>query len=186
MPIIALTANAVEGDRERCLAADMDDYLSKPFRRSQLRGLLQRWLAAGAGTAECSSDPEERAIPAESHARAVDPAALDAIRALASGRRPQLLADVVGAYWESSKALIEDLRSAVEEADAEAVRQAAHALKSGSRNVGARLLAEMCEELEMMGRARDLEGVKDRCERVCAEHRRVLDALEEAVPFKSS
>jgi CheY-like chemotaxis protein/HPt (histidine-containing phosphotransfer) domain-containing protein len=189
MPIIALTANAIEGDRERCLAADMDDYLSKPFRKSQLRGLLQRWLPTR--SADPSEPPADAdcALASESQPDrepAVDITALDAIRELASAKRPQLLADVVGAYCESSNALVGELGSAVEEGDAEAVRQAAHALKSGSRNVGARLLSEMCEELEMMGRAKALESTKDRFERLSREHRRVLDALNEEVPFKSS
>ena len=91
--------------------------------------------------------------------------------------RPSVLANVVRAYLESSAELLGELHDAAETRDAEALRRAAHTLKSSSRNVGARTLGDLCEHLEALGREGDISGAKDRVEEITAEHARVVAAL---------
>ena len=95
MPIIALTANAMEGDRERCLAAGMDDFLSKPFTRQQLANLLGRWL-----TLRAAQDHERRDAP---RAPLIDVGVLRNIAALA---RPALLDSLIDLYMQHTPLLI--------------------------------------------------------------------------------
>src|SRR6267143_3694903 len=70
IPIVALTANAMEGDRERCLTSGMDDYLSKPLGREALRTVLERWIGAGASLEEDAPDAGRAAVPTTDQAAA--------------------------------------------------------------------------------------------------------------------
>ncbi|WP_158045351.1 ATP-binding protein [Skermanella pratensis] len=143
VPIVALTANALDGDRERCLAAGMDDYLAKPFSHGQLSAVLERWLtpsgcpATGApGVAETAGSPAP-----------LDSRTLDELRRMGGGR-PDVLASVARIYLESTPELLDRLRTGAKASDWQLLAATAHALKSSSGSIGA---------LELSGRCRDLE-----------------------------
>jgi CheY-like chemotaxis protein len=118
MRIVALTAHAMEGDRERCLAAGMDDYLAKPFSQDQLGKVLGRWLKPAPAPAKRSTSAEtgRQGVQASSGDGAekgsIDREALDTIRALQRQGKPDLLARVINIYLEDSLKLLEALRQA--------------------------------------------------------------------------
>ncbi len=144
VPIIALTANAIDGDRERCIAAGMQDYLSKPISVETLHGTLKKWLSAEHnGAVSHSLD-------------SIDTASLNSIRRLEGIGGNKMVRRVVDLYLSSSSMLVEELRVGMLRGDAEAVRQGAHALKSSSQNVGACALATLSQKLEEMGRNGEL------------------------------
>ena len=190
VPIIALTANAFVQDREACLTAGMDDYVAKPFSMDKLRAALARWLAPAEGTetagkeATMTSSPQETPVPeppvkAPATTGALDPRALDQIRALERPGAPSMLGKVIQVYLTTTPNLLTAMREGVAQRDSEAVRQAAHSLKSASANLGATQLAEMCQALEGQARAGGCPqsaGELDALEAAFAQVRRELEA----------
>ena len=158
IPIIALTANVLEGFREKCLAEGMDDYLSKPFTKDQLRAMLTAWffqknekgetLPAKACVSAMTEDPSRSTTV--SRGCSVDLKALDNISALQREGKPDIVLQVVSLYLEDSSNLLQKIRSAVKEGNADALKKSAHALKSSSGNVGAQGLAELSKSIEAM------------------------------------
>ncbi|SMF95286.1 Signal transduction histidine kinase [Methylomagnum ishizawai] len=153
-PVVAITANAVEGDREHCLAMGMDDYLAKPFTTEGLYRMLEKWIPP--------SPSSERHLPVESPAVAearsdglglVDAAALLRLRGMRSSGGERFVRRIVALYLENSQTLLRDLERGWAAGDTEAVRFAAHNLKSTSAQVGAVQLAEICLAVENDARA---------------------------------
>jgi len=172
-PIVALTANALSGDAEKCYAAGMDRYLSKPFTSDQLFQVLESCMPGAA-------PPELRTqtIASRTVEGILDRESLGRIRALHRPGGPNLLAKVLGLYSSSSLSLIDSLRAAALAQDGEGMRQAAHALKSSSANVGALAFADLCKDVEQAAAAGQLDHACLLVEELLAEHSKVLRALE--------
>jgi signal transduction histidine kinase/DNA-binding response OmpR family regulator len=176
IPIIALTANAMDGDRERCQAAGMDDYVSKPFDLQQLWAALDRWRAQ----AEARRGP----APAPVRAPAIDATAIDALRNMRPDR-PGTERRVVSAFLQSSEKLLAELRNAAEVGDAHRVFVAAHTLKSGSAYVGAWEVRQVAGDLEAMGRDQDLASLHELLAKLETDLPRAADELKRLVGIHS-
>ncbi len=196
MPVIALTANAMEGDREQCMSAGMDDYLSKPFSQAQLCAALKKWLPAekaGDGAffppgeavkmdLGCCPEPAGSGV---APAPVVDQSVLDGIRALQKPGAPDILGRVIENYLKTAPELLRNLRSAVTAGGPEEIRKTSHTLKSGSANLGAVALSERCKELELKGRSGDIGDAPFMLEEIESEYEKVREALQERLQRKA-
>ncbi|MEH6544011.1 MAG: EAL domain-containing protein [Porticoccaceae bacterium] len=182
-PILALTANAMVGDRERFLAGGMDDYLSKPFSQQGLATLLSRWLIPNL-SAGSTSQPRAN-IEADDFSResspALDPADWARLKKVYSGSRAGKLVKLVDMFLDSTEKLQVRLHQAVDEGDGPGLWKAAHALKSSSGNMAALTLAKYCAELEKTGRSGQLDGAGAQLVELRTEFARVAAELRVAV-----
>ncbi|WP_058865893.1 response regulator [Chloracidobacterium thermophilum] len=154
VPIIALTANALAGERDRCLAAGMDDYLAKPFRMKDLEEVMQRVLgAASQPTPAAQSEHRTGEIPtenAESEAALLDADAFWIGTGITPGSHgaQQLAQQIITTFQSDVAAQMQELRAAMERQDAKEVRAIAHRLYGSAAQLGARRLARALKHLE--------------------------------------
>ena len=183
IPIIAMTANAMQGDREKALVAGMNDYLAKPVRQEELEATLGRWISPEADTSpangELADAPEEAGASCPDGSPdgddVLDPEVLASLRELGDA---ELLAELAGMFLDDASSRLGELRGAVERGDAAAVEWVVHTLKGSSGNIGATRMASICAELQDVGASGDLGRAPGLLEGLEQEYQRVRPALE--------
>jgi len=152
-PIIALTANVLPGDREKCLAAGMSDYLAKPFNLDELATTMARWRTPSTTTLTPTVNRANSSASApESASSALDAYILKTLASMDADGTKGLIHRVMSVFLEDTTVLRERMECALREHNYEALRQAAHAMKSCSATIGAMGLSSLCRDLEQASR----------------------------------
>jgi CheY-like chemotaxis protein len=168
IPIIALTAHVMEGEKQKCLDAGMDDYLSKPVQYDTLKNMLAHWLTHSPG----------RTAPQEQADATIDVNTWNEIEALGVDDGPNPLKELLEIYLRDAPARLEDIETAIRERNGERLDKAAHALKGSSGNLGAMRLAHLCQQLMVLGRSGALDDVGVLHQNVLREFETVRLAME--------
>ncbi len=181
IPIIAMTANVMAGDREEALEVGMDDYVPKPVKPQELREVLERWVpeepsdtlgSAAGGPAAPENGVAGGVAP-------LDRTVLANLAELEEEDGEDLLGELVSLFEQDARVRLSELHRAVDDGDARAVEVLSHALKGSSGNLGATPMARLCSELERAGSSGDLAQAHGLLEQIEAEyHHRVRPALE--------
>ncbi len=154
IPIIAMAESVVPGDRERCLAVGMDDYIHKPMQRETVRTSLSRWMG-----------------------KAIDQEQIEQLRSLRAPGGEGPLPDMIQSFLDQGPAAVADLVDAVHRRDGAAVASHAYALKVMASALGASGMSEMCSAAAAQGRAGDLDGAGDTMQRLRVEFDRAGEEL---------
>ncbi|MGZ4504899.1 MAG: response regulator [Nocardioidaceae bacterium] len=160
VPIIAMTAAAIEGEREKCLAAGMDDFLTKPLEPARLESTLRHWLGPGA-----AEEPVD-----EPDALVLDQGRLAMLEEMGEGAAA-LIDRAVANFITRAPEAMQDIRSAVDHRDPQELRMSSHRLKGSALNLGAASVGRLCLALEQLGDS----GSTDGADRLLAELEQELD-----------
>jgi CheY-like chemotaxis protein len=167
-PIIAMTASAMQGDRERAIEAGMDDYVSKPVSRKELGDVLGKWISGSPAYRVPGSEEDEP--------QAYDPLdrqVISGLRSLQGEDETDIVAELAGMFLEDARLRLAALEEAILGDDAPTVERLAHTLKGSSANMGARGMSVLCASLEDAGQSGDLSRGPELLERLLEEFARV-------------
>jgi CheY-like chemotaxis protein len=173
VPIIAMTANTLQGDREKCLAAGMDDFVAKPVRCEDLESVLARWQVAQ--TVTIGEWPASLSEERRDEAASVDLAVLTDLRQF--DETGELLTTLITHFLDETPRLQERMQAAFCRTDATALAETAHVLNGSCANLGAGWMQPLCGELQTLVRANDLTTAGGRLATLGAEFALVRTAL---------
>ncbi len=175
IPIIAMTAHAMKGDKERCLEAGMDDYVSKPINQKELFAAIERWNRPK-GPKKGGSMQKEKKIPAGGSGL-VPPIELDAALARLDGDK-EFLVDMLQEFVDYTQEQLKELAQAVEAGDAQRVEREAHSIKGAAANLTAERMTNLARDLEYMGKDGNLAKAPALIEELEKERLQLRDYLQ--------
>jgi len=170
--VIAMTAHAMQGDREKCIGAGMDDYLSKPVRPKDVRGMIERWGATLA-TVPLPAAP----APAPDNTADEDPVDMSRINDLTDGNLDSLR-ELMDIFFKQTSGQFFQLRVAISEGNADQVRRVAHSCAGASATLGMVRLVPLVRQLEKLGASGTLTGAGDICEEAAREFESIRQFLK--------
>lgn len=199
LAVVALTADALDGSREQCLAAGMDDYLSKPFNQEKLFNVVSHWINARPEAIEVQtrwhdekaacvsdnaprpdlsrlrnteSDPDSKIVRS-----AIDQKAWDNISAIQKEGAPDILGKIISLYLDNSPKQLGELHDALSSGNAASIQKVAHSLKSSSATLGATMLSSYFRELESLARTNSIGKADELISQIETEYKAVETAL---------
>jgi PAS domain S-box-containing protein len=186
LPIIAMTAYALQGDRERCLAAGMDDYFSKPVKLEDFQAALERWGPKDSRSFEGRLKPpaflEKAPLTVENETSSViDPNVIARLRRLADATDPSLLTRIFHLFLSDTPERITTLREAATTGDTAGLSKAAHSLRGACASIGVMGMVEICKTLESLGHGKYVDGAMALVEKLETEFNQVKVEIEREI-----
>ncbi|MCX7067595.1 MAG: response regulator [Methylococcales bacterium] len=181
VPIIALTAHALAGDKAKCLNAGMDEWVTKPFTRKDLNEVLQKWLPEQLIITDTTETNKEQVLK---DSPSIDTNFLQQNFDFSNPDDLEFLASLQQAFQESTDSTLSELQHSIENHDAEQIRQLAHNLKSISGNVGAMQLSALCKTMEQAGKNQHTKIVRELLRDMKTEYAKALSELKQILSHR--
>ena len=175
--IIAMTANAMTGDREKCLDAGMDDYISKPVKAQRLKTALEQCCELRAAVAAVATQTDHHGATPAAEAAVLNRESLEALKSLQSEGDDGFLKEMIELFLTDTPARFADMDAARDAGEQQDFVRAVHSIKGASANFGADELHLLCADVEQMGRAGKMLETTDKVHALHAEFERVRLAL---------
>jgi two-component system, sensor histidine kinase and response regulator len=157
-PIIAITANALQGETDRCIEAGMDDYMSKPIDMRELRNKLHLWMPHFIPSEKSTNaEPPKKKLVSNRANAPIDEQVLKNV----FGDDAEMLKEILNEFVQPTLNIIEEINLAHQKHSADDIKKAAHKLRSSARSVGANSLADLCTTLETAGQSKDWDTIDD-------------------------
>jgi len=183
-PIIAVTANALEGEAQPCIAEGMDDYLSKPLKMDDLKAMLKKWMPAfdPVEAVETEDKEPEAETPhavelskeSDGENGAIDPSALKSV----FGDGEATFKEILKEFVEPATSNVSEIEASFSDRSADGVAKAAHKLESSARSVGANELVDLCLTLESAGKADNWDEIDEAAPRLPSVIQRVVEYID--------
>ena len=170
LPIVAMTANAMQGERQLCLDHGMDDFISKPFKNQELQDVLERLIVATPPEATWSLPSGDSRPLGE-----IDPAVLDSLRGMVNEEQP--FREMIDLFLSNTPHRLQALHSALEVSNAQALEKTAHQLKGSCGSFGAMRMVRLCMDIEALARAGQLHEAAEQMRELENEFEGVRTAL---------
>ncbi|BCL34071.1 response regulator [Nostoc sp. MS1] len=175
--IIAMTAHARPEDRQQCLAAGMDDYITKPINLEEITAVLKKLGA------QAASQPQPLASVPQT-ASAIDESILQQLRDMMGDDGDRMIAELIELYLEDTPKMIETMQDAIAKADITQLKKTAHALRSPTVSIGAVNLGKLCETLEDIAATQSIDEVSTVVNELNNEYHNVVITLQHLYPRK--
>ncbi len=189
IPVIAVTANAMQGIREKCLASGMDDYLAKPFKQHELDKIIKRWVKHDTIVAEDFARvvmTQEKGLISRSSNDAAKTELFQTVQARLNELEAEIGTEevrmIVGLFRQDSAVRFEHLQKAIAEENVSQVEFESHCLKGGCGNIGAASLAELCARIESEAKSGRLSKSSDLIKKITLFYRHLIELLDELQP----
>ena len=177
-PIIAMTAGALQGDRDQALETGMDGYVAKPVKLEELEEVLERWVSKVNEAEATDAEAGIGSVGRDLEADPLDRSVLAGLCELQEEGEPDILNELIELFLDEVQPQLVALREAMEAGDAQSVERIAHTLNGSCGNMGAKRMVALCAELEEMGHSETLAGAPVLISRLEEEFERVRVALE--------
>jgi len=179
IPIIAMTAHAMKGDRERCLEAGMDDYVSKPIEPQELFNIIEKWTKSHHSKTRISKYKEYKKAD---YPKGV-PIDLETALSRFDGDK-EFFTGIVKEFLASAPKQLQILEEAAKKGDAGVIEVKAHSINGAASNLGAKRIADLCLKLELLGRTGDLAGAKEMIDKLKTELKHLEKYINKSLPEK--